>query len=108
VSMHKVRDDPTFDQIQYFNWGVSAIIDLFILNVTAELDGLAEVKNAPAMKGLIATLGTRFTLGPARLGVGVQLPVGQRETGAYAASFGGASFGDPAKVNVLINAGFSL
>lgn len=103
VHMLGVRNDPIAGDMAYANVGAGAVIDLVILALTLEIDGLLNIDNAPAMDNVwFATAGLRFDAGPLMLGAAAQIPLKTADDGAYGSY--GPNFGEPGNINALLTA----
>ncbi len=101
--MQAMRGNPQFSKVGYLNWGASAIIRAWVVDMVGELDGLVEVYNAPAMNDIYGTFGARLNVGPVRLGMGARMPITTHSPSANDQSFG-ISFANVTKLNVLLQA----
>lgn len=99
--MQAMRGNPIFSSVDYLNWGASTVIHLWVLDLVAELDGLVNVNNAPAMQDILATAGLRGVLGAFRGGLAVRMPITKQSSALYAESLG-TGFSNIARVNVLL------
>ncbi len=99
--MQAVRGSPVYDQVGYLGWGVSAILRVVVFDFVAELDGLKEIYDAPAMNDIYLTLGGRLNVGPVRLGLGARMPISNHDDAANAHSLG-VGMANVASVNFLL------
>ena len=104
--MQAVKDNPLYSTVGYMNWGGSAVLHLWILDLVGEFDGLVDLYNAPAMKDMLVTVGGRLHAGPVRLGLGARMPITSQASSLYARSLG-TEFSNISKVNVLMQGIFS-
>lgn len=99
--MQAVRGKPAYDQVGYLGWGVSTILRIVVFDFVAELDGLKEVYDAPAMNDIYLTLGGRLNVGPVRMGLGARMPITKHDGAANAQSLG-VGMANVASVNFLL------
>ena len=107
----KTLDDKLFGapkRMRYANVGAGLLADLGLVGISAELDGLFELENAPMVKGVwLGTFGLRTYLKVAQIGAAVQIPFVKSAKDA-STSVGGANLGEIASFNVLLNAQVTL
>jgi hypothetical protein len=108
VDMRPVRDKDAdlfhgeLEKMAYVDIGAAAVIDLGMVGITLEIDGLQEVDNAPQMDNVwLGTGGLRGFLGPVQIGAAVQVPLAKPDQAAH--SMAGVGTGELAKFNVLVN-----
>lgn len=99
--MQALRGSPTFDKVGYLGWGASLIGRIVIFDLVAELDGLKELYDAPAMNDIYLTLGGRLNVGPVRMGLGARMPITQHDASANQQSLG-VGMANVASVNILL------
>jgi len=104
--MQAVRDNPLYSSVGYLNWGGSAVLHLWIVELVGEFDGLVDLYNAPAMKDMLVTVGGRLHAGPVRLGLGARMPITSQSSSLYARSLG-TEFSNISKVNILLQGFFT-
>jgi hypothetical protein len=102
-NMIAARGDPAISYPVYLQYGLGvSLVPIPFLIITGELNGVADVKDAPAMNGKFLTGGIKLNFIVMRLGVAVQVPLSQQGQDEFA-KFGGMSFGSPSKINVIMN-----
>jgi hypothetical protein len=106
----KSVDDKLFGapkHMAYLDYGAGVLADLGLVGISAEVDGLAEMDNAPFAKNVfLGTFGLRAFLGPVQAGAAVQMPF--LKPVKQADSLTSTEYGDLADFNVLVNAQFKF
>lgn len=103
-AMIAARDEPFFDEVHFLHYGASlSITAIPFVILSAELSGLADVKNAPAYDSLYLTSGLRFSSSFIDIGLGFQVPLKQGSSSDFA-TFSDVSFGSPSDFNVILSA----
>ncbi|MCO4761283.1 MAG: hypothetical protein KC502_07250 [Myxococcales bacterium] len=106
VNMMAVRQgDTKVNDMAYVQAGTGVLVYMKWAGLSLELDGLFNVKDADAMGGTwLLTSGVRTYLGPANIGVGVQIPLAQPGSDDAYFAMGGVATGSPAAFNFMLDA----
>lgn len=108
VDMRPMRDKEAdlfhgeLQKMAYADIGAAAVIDLGLVGITLEIDGLQEIDNAPQMDNVwLGTGGLRGFLGPVQVGAAVQVPLVKPDQAEH--SMAGVGTGELASFNFLLN-----
>ncbi len=94
--------------MRYVNAGAALSTDMGFVGLSLAVDGLFNVKNAPAYNNTyFVTAGMRLFLKKAQIGAAIQLPLAKPGDGDTV-PVGGINLGSPASVNMLLNAQINL
>lgn len=95
--------DVGVNDMAYVQAGTGLLLILRWVGISAELDGLFEIKDAPMMaNSWLLTGGVHGYLGPVQLGGGVQIPLVRPGSKDERFRYGGVATGSPADINFII------